>query len=145
MPAAQLLSLATAVPPFLIDQPQAKAIGRRAFRREAAFDRLSGVFDNAGIARRNLVAPLDWYERHHGWAERNRAQRRPSAATSSAVSTKAGSARTASVRAVGARAGNDTRPPRQGPRGCGQRASAFPPTEAGTPGAGSNRQIVIAS
>ena len=50
MPAAQLLSLATAVPPFIIDQPQAKAIGRRAFRRKAAFDRLSGVFDNAGIA-----------------------------------------------------------------------------------------------
>ena len=72
MPAAQLLSLATAVPPFLIDQPQAKAIGRRAFRRKAAFDRLSGVFDNAGIARRNLVAPIEWYERHHGWAERNR-------------------------------------------------------------------------
>jgi alkylresorcinol/alkylpyrone synthase len=72
MPAAQLLSLATAVPPFLIDQPQAKAIGRRAFRRKAAFDRLSGVFDNAGIASRNLVAPLEWYERHHGWAERNR-------------------------------------------------------------------------
>lgn len=72
MPAAHLLSLATAVPPFHIDQPQAKAIGRRAFRRKAAFDRLSGVFDNAGIARRNLVAPLEWYERHHGWAERNR-------------------------------------------------------------------------
>ena len=72
MLAAHLLSLATAVPPFLIDQPQAKAIGRRSFRRKAAFDRLSGVFDNAGIARRNLVAPLEWYERHHGWAERNR-------------------------------------------------------------------------
>ena len=72
MAAAQLLSLATAVPPFVIEQPEAKAIGRRAFRRKAVFDRLSTVFDNAGIARRNLVAPIDWYEHHHGWAERNR-------------------------------------------------------------------------
>jgi alkylresorcinol/alkylpyrone synthase len=72
MAAAQLLSLATAVPPFVLEQHEAKAIGRRAFRRKAVFDRLAGVFDNAGIARRNLVAPLDWYERHHGWAERNR-------------------------------------------------------------------------
>lgn len=35
------------------------------------FDRLSGVFDNAGIATRYVVAPPDWYEGHHGWAERN--------------------------------------------------------------------------
>ena len=72
MPAVQLLSLATAVPPFAIAQGEAKAIGRRAFRRKAAFDRLAGVFDNAGISRRNLVAPPQWYEGDHGWAERNR-------------------------------------------------------------------------
>jgi alkylresorcinol/alkylpyrone synthase len=72
MPPAQLLSLATAVPPFVIGQDEAKAIGRRAFKRKPVFDRLSGVFDNAGIERRNLVAPLGWYEQDHGWAERNR-------------------------------------------------------------------------
>jgi alkylresorcinol/alkylpyrone synthase len=73
MPAPLLLSLSTAVPPFLIDQDEAKALGRRSFTgRSALFERLSGVFDNAGIRRRNLVAPLDWYQRHHGWAERNR-------------------------------------------------------------------------
>jgi len=66
------LSLATAVPPHVIEQSAAKQIGRRAFRGKAAlFDRLSGVFDNAGIGRRHLVAPLDWYERPHGWGERN--------------------------------------------------------------------------
>lgn len=67
-----LVSLATAFPPYVVAQDEAKAIGRRSFRRTAVFDRLSGVFDNAGIARRNLVAPLDWYEQQHGWAERNR-------------------------------------------------------------------------
>jgi alkylresorcinol/alkylpyrone synthase len=66
-----LLSLATAVPPYAIKQQEAKEIGRRAFSRKALFDRLSGVFDNAGIAQRHLVAPLEWYEAPHGWAERN--------------------------------------------------------------------------
>jgi alkylresorcinol/alkylpyrone synthase len=66
-----LLSLATAVPPHVVEQAEAKAAARRAFGRKALFDRLSGVFDNAGIAKRHTVAPLDWYERPHGWAERN--------------------------------------------------------------------------
>lgn len=72
MPASHLLSLATAVPPYVLGQGEAKEIGRRAFRRPALFERLSGVFDNAAIATRYLVAPLDWYEQPHGWAERNR-------------------------------------------------------------------------
>ena len=35
------------------------------------FDRLSGVFDNAGIAKRHIVAPAEWYEEGHGWHDRN--------------------------------------------------------------------------
>jgi alkylresorcinol/alkylpyrone synthase len=66
-----LLSLATAVPPFVIEQADAKALGREAFGRKALFDRLSGVFDNAGIARRHIVAPPEWYAARHGWQERN--------------------------------------------------------------------------
>jgi alkylresorcinol/alkylpyrone synthase len=38
--------------------------------REALFDRLSGVFDNALIDQRQTVAPIDWYRQPHGWAER---------------------------------------------------------------------------
>ncbi|WP_235090938.1 type III polyketide synthase [Sphingomonas lutea] len=63
--------MATAVPPFVIGQAEAKEIGRRAFRRKGLFDKLAGVFDNAAIAQRHLVAPPDWYETPHGWAERN--------------------------------------------------------------------------
>jgi len=67
-----LLSLATAVPPDTIAQDYAKAAARRAFGgRKALFDRLSGVFDNAGIAKRHIVAPPDWYEQEHGWRDRN--------------------------------------------------------------------------
>jgi alkylresorcinol/alkylpyrone synthase len=67
-----LLSLATAVPPHVVEQSEAKARAREAFGgKKALFDRLSGVFDNAGIAHRNLVAPPDWYMSAHGWHDRN--------------------------------------------------------------------------
>src|SRR3954471_24576223 len=71
MQPCSLVSLATALPPHVIEQGQAKQIGRRAFGRKALFDRLSSVFDNAAIAKRHLVAPPEWYEKSHGWAERN--------------------------------------------------------------------------
>ena len=67
-----LLSLATAVPPHVVEQSEAKARARAAFGgKKALFDRLSTVFDNAGIARRHIVAPQDWYMHGHGWHERN--------------------------------------------------------------------------
>ena len=67
-----LLSLATAVPPYVVEQSEAKARAREAFGgNKALFDRLSGVFDNAGIARRHIVAPQDWYMTSHGWHDRN--------------------------------------------------------------------------
>jgi alkylresorcinol/alkylpyrone synthase len=67
-----LLSLATAVPPYVVEQPQAKLYARQAFGgRKALFDKLSGVFDNAGIDRRHIVAPAEWYLASHGWLDRN--------------------------------------------------------------------------
>jgi alkylresorcinol/alkylpyrone synthase len=67
-----LLSLATSVPPYVVEQSEAKARAREAFGgKKALFDRLSGVFDNAGIARRHIVAPQDWYMSAHGWHARN--------------------------------------------------------------------------
>ena len=59
MPPCSLLSLATAVPPFIVKQSDAKATARRAFNRKNLFDKLSGVFDNAEIATRHLVAPIE--------------------------------------------------------------------------------------
>ena len=68
-----LLSLATAVPPFSVEQSVAKTKAREVFGgRKELFDRLASVFDNAGIARRHIVAPTEWYEGPHGWKERNR-------------------------------------------------------------------------
>jgi len=72
MQQCSLLSLATAVPPGVIEQSEAKARAREAFGgKKALFDRLSGVFDNAGIARRHIVAPHEWYVQSHGWHDRN--------------------------------------------------------------------------
>ena len=71
MSSCSLLSLTTAVPPHVIEQHEAKVIGRRAFRRKNLFDKLAPVFDNAAIATRHIVAPHEWYETPHGWAERN--------------------------------------------------------------------------
>jgi alkylresorcinol/alkylpyrone synthase len=72
MQQCSLLSLATAVPPHVVEQSEAKARAREAFGgNKALFDRLSGVFDNAGIARRHIVAPQDWYMSGHGWGDRN--------------------------------------------------------------------------
>ena len=68
-----LLSLATAVPPDIVEQGVAKSKARELFGgRKELFDRLATVFDNAGIAQRHIVAPIDWYEHSHGWKERNR-------------------------------------------------------------------------
>jgi alkylresorcinol/alkylpyrone synthase len=67
-----LLSLATAVPPQVVEQQEAKVRARKAFGgRKELFDRLASVFDNAGIARRHIVAPQDWYMHGHGWHDRN--------------------------------------------------------------------------
>ena len=72
MQPCSLLSLATAVPPHIIEQHEAKALARQAFGgKKALFDRLAGVFDNAGIAMRHIVAPPDWYLGEHGWHDRN--------------------------------------------------------------------------
>lgn len=68
-----LLSLATAVPDIILAQDEAKALSRRLFgSRTAQFEKMEPVFDNAGIAKRHIVRPGDWYEGNHGWRERNR-------------------------------------------------------------------------
>ncbi|MFN3946239.1 MAG: type III polyketide synthase [Allosphingosinicella sp.] len=69
-----LLSLATALPPHRIGQEEAKQVAARLFGgRTALFDRLSGVFDNAGIGARHLIRPPEWYETERGWEARNAA------------------------------------------------------------------------
>jgi alkylresorcinol/alkylpyrone synthase len=73
MATCSLLSLATALPAHVVSQREAKDAARRAFTgRPALFQRLSSVFDNAGIDRRHVVADIGWYGEEHGWGDRNR-------------------------------------------------------------------------
>ncbi len=70
--APRLASLATAVPPYPLDQAAVRERARLIFRRrEAEMTRLLPVYDNAGIRRRYSCVPLDWYGQEVGWRERN--------------------------------------------------------------------------
>jgi alkylresorcinol/alkylpyrone synthase len=70
----QLVSIATAVPPFGIDQSDVAAAAHQGFaNRFGDFDRLARVFDSSGILRRYAVRPLEWYLKPLGWPERSKA------------------------------------------------------------------------
>lgn len=69
----RLVALATAVPPYEVTQERVKEFARNLFGdvlREGD-DRLLAVFDHAGIQRRNVCAPLEWFGEDHDFAEKN--------------------------------------------------------------------------
>ncbi len=67
----RLLALATAVPPYVLDQSVVADFARRLFADTTEIHRLLPVFGNAGIDTRYSCVPLDWYDRQHDWEERN--------------------------------------------------------------------------
>ena len=75
MPASvKLVSIGTAVPPYIIDQRDAARASHKAFSaRFGDFERLAKVFESSGIRRRYGVRPIDWYLETAGWPERNAA------------------------------------------------------------------------
>lgn len=69
----RVLSVATAVPPYALDQPAVMARARTLFARAGGdIERLLPVFANAGIERRYSCVPIEWYDQDHAWADRNR-------------------------------------------------------------------------
>jgi alkylresorcinol/alkylpyrone synthase len=73
MPAApRLMSIATAVPAHPLDQDDVIRRVRALFGAAPPLERLLPVFANSGIRTRYSCVPIDWYDRRHGWAERNR-------------------------------------------------------------------------
>jgi alkylresorcinol/alkylpyrone synthase len=70
--APHLLAVATAVPPYPLDQNDVVERVKLLFGRSADLDRLLPVFLNTGIRRRYSCVPIEWYDRAHGWPERNR-------------------------------------------------------------------------
>ncbi|MEM7172659.1 MAG: 3-oxoacyl-[acyl-carrier-protein] synthase III C-terminal domain-containing protein [Pseudomonadota bacterium] len=72
LPKIRLLSLATAVPPHVIEQETVAAHARQLFpSRGRALDRLLPVFENAGITKRHSCQPIDWYLEAKDWQTRN--------------------------------------------------------------------------
>src|SRR5215470_2774849 len=68
----RLLAIATAVPPYPLDQTDVIERVKLLFGRSPDLDRLLPVFLNTGIHRRYSCVPIEWYDRAHDWPERNR-------------------------------------------------------------------------
>ncbi len=73
VPPPRLLGLATAVPRFKHAQDEVlqRAPAYLPGVSPDALERLMPVYENAGIDMRYSCVPPDWYERPHGWAEKN--------------------------------------------------------------------------
>ena len=69
---ARLLSLATAVPSFVLHQKSVVERAHRLFKSNGVeIDRLLPVYANAGIETRYSCVPIDWYFEASGWKGRN--------------------------------------------------------------------------
>ena len=72
----KLVSVATAVPPYILEQRDVAAAAHRTFAlRFADFEGLARVFKTSGIRRRYAVRPIEWYLEPLGWPERSNAYR----------------------------------------------------------------------
>jgi alkylresorcinol/alkylpyrone synthase len=73
-PPVTMLSLATAVPPHILEQAAVADFARRIYVKPfARFPKLADVFVNAGIEQRRSVRPIEWFDAPHDWAERTEA------------------------------------------------------------------------
>jgi len=70
--APKILSVATALPPYRVGQEEAKTFARGMFsRRDGDFERLLPIFDNVNVDSRYFCVPVEWFERDHGFPEKN--------------------------------------------------------------------------
>lgn len=67
---AKMLGLKSAVPPYVIDQPQAAAAARVLFGETRDISRMINVFQTTGIERRYSCVPIEWYSQAHDWIDR---------------------------------------------------------------------------
>jgi alkylresorcinol/alkylpyrone synthase len=72
-PPPRLAAIATAVPPYRLDQSNVVTRVEQLFGRSPDFERLIPVYANSGIDCRYSVVPFEWFDEPHGWADRNRA------------------------------------------------------------------------
>jgi len=71
---AALLALATAVPPYRLEQSAVADLARRVYAKSfVRYPKLADIYINAGIEQRFSARPLDWFETPHDWPERTKA------------------------------------------------------------------------
>lgn len=69
-----LHGLSTALPDHCLSQTAVRERAAILFGgKYPQFDRLCKTFDTAGIEQRYSVVPIDWFNKDHGWADRNTA------------------------------------------------------------------------
>jgi alkylresorcinol/alkylpyrone synthase len=69
----RLIAVATAVPPHIVEQKDARRFAENLFSDMLRVDpRLLEVFENSEIQKRHTSAPLEWFGEKHTFAERNR-------------------------------------------------------------------------
>ena len=69
----EILSLATANPPFRLPQSEAAVYAKQLFPQ---LSKLWQLYDNTGIEYRYNCEPIEWYLRPHSWEERTESFRR---------------------------------------------------------------------
>jgi alkylresorcinol/alkylpyrone synthase len=68
---ARIASLATAVPPHVLERDFVAQEAKRIFARFGdEYQRMANVFVNAGIDRRYSVCPVEWFENASNWGDR---------------------------------------------------------------------------
>ena len=68
---ARLAGIATAVPPYVLEQREIGERVRAQFSHSNVVARLMPVFTNTGIERRYSCVPVEWYYDAHSWSDRN--------------------------------------------------------------------------
>src|ERR1700742_2962965 len=66
----RLVALQTAVPPYVLNQPDVSERAASLFKKTRDIERLMPVFTNTGIDRRYSCVPIEWYNADHGWVDR---------------------------------------------------------------------------
>ncbi|HXC56479.1 MAG TPA: hypothetical protein VNU97_14370 [Rhizomicrobium sp.] len=67
----RLLALKSAVPSYVLEQPDVAIRAGALFQKSRDMARLMPVFENTGIDRRYSCVPIEWYSEPHGWTDRN--------------------------------------------------------------------------
>ncbi|MBU5207398.1 type III polyketide synthase [Bacillus safensis] len=69
---AYILSVGTSLPQHHVDQKKAADFARSQFKRSFKdIDRLLRAFQNGEIESRQFVQPIEWYQTHHSFEEKN--------------------------------------------------------------------------